>query len=69
MLKLCRRYKQPVILSSDAHIASDVGNHDLAKELLAELDFPPELVVNSSLENLAVYLPKISEYGFGRTEQ
>ena len=69
MLKLCRRYKQPVILSSDAHIASDVGNHDLAKELLAELDFPPVLVVNSSLEQLAGYLPNISESGFGRTEQ
>lgn len=68
MLALCRQYQQPVILNSDAHIATDVGNHTLAQELLMELDFPPALVVNSSLNRLAEYLPKIAEYGFGGTE-
>ena len=69
MLDLCMEYEQPVIIGSDAHIASDVGNHRLALELLEELHFPPHLVVNSSMEKLACYLPSISQYGFGGAEK
>ena len=60
MLTLCRHYEQPVIINSDAHIAVDVGNHRYAHALLEELNFPEELVVNTSLEKLALYLPKMA---------
>lgn len=62
MLELCRRYQTPVIVSSDAHIREDIGNHEQALNLLKEIDFPEELVVNRSLEQLAQYLPKLKEY-------
>lgn len=57
MLGLCRKFNVSVIMNSDAHCATDAGNHDLAAELLSELDFPEELVVNSSVKRLAEYIP------------
>lgn len=62
MLPLCRRYNVPIIIGSDAHCACDAGNHEYAHALLAELDFPPELVVNTDLKKLAEYLPCIQRY-------
>lgn len=61
MLEYCRRYQVPVILDSDAHCEVDVGNHRRAHELLAEIDFPQELVVNSSIEKAAAFLPKLQD--------
>lgn len=50
MLELCRRYGTPVIVNSDAHCAMDVGSHAYAEALLAELNFPEDLIVNRSVE-------------------
>ncbi|MCD7737362.1 MAG: phosphatase [Lachnospiraceae bacterium] len=50
LLKFCKQYGTPIILDSDAHCAADVGNHAYSDQLLAELDFPEELVVNRSVE-------------------
>lgn len=50
MLELCRRYEAPVIVNSDAHCAMDVGSHAYAEALLAELNFPEDLIVNRSVE-------------------
>ena len=52
MLNICRREGVPVILGSDAHIWYDVGEFSLCRELLDELDFPPELALNYTLEGL-----------------
>ncbi len=57
MLELCRHYRTPVIVNSDAHCEADSGNHASAYALLEELDFPQELVVNTSLELLSAYIP------------
>lgn len=57
MLELCRRYKVPVIMDSDAHCEVDVANHARAQALLEEIGFPQELVVNSSIEKAAEYIP------------
>lgn len=51
ILKACQKYACPIIMNSDAHISFDVGKLDYAKELLAEVNFPNELVVNYN-ENL-----------------
>ena len=56
MLKLCRSYNTAVILGSDSHCAADAGCHEQASALLAEVDFPEELVVNRSLKALGEYL-------------
>lgn len=60
MLELCRHYHTPVIVNSDAHCEADSGNHAAACALLEELDFPQELVVNTSLELLCGYIPRLS---------
>lgn len=61
MLEFCRIHQVPVILNSDAHVEADVGNHERAWQLLNEINFPDELVVNSSLEKLASFIPKLSD--------
>lgn len=50
MLAACKKYGTKVIMGSDAHIELDVGNHALSQKVLAENNFPAELVVNSSTE-------------------
>ena len=50
MLASCKKYGTKVIMGSDAHIDIDVGNHALSKNVLAENNFPEELVVNTSVE-------------------
>ena len=50
MLAACKKYGTKIIMGSDAHIELDVGNHELSKKVLAENNFPEELVVNSSVE-------------------
>lgn len=59
LLERCMHYKTPIILDSDAHIAEDAGNHRRAHKLLQELNFPEELVVNTSIEKLAAYIPAV----------
>lgn len=66
MLKLCREYGQPIIIDSDAHIAPDVGNHTEAHKLIEETGFPQELVVNTSLDKLGAYIPRLAELLAGR---
>ena len=52
LLKLCERYGTKVLVSSDAHVESDIRRHRYALELLESLRFPEELVVNRSVEAL-----------------
>lgn len=56
MLRLCKEMKVPVIMSSDAHVHTDVGRHERALALLEELDFPEELVANRSTDALMEYI-------------
>lgn len=49
MLKLCKKYNVPIIMGSDAHIDMDIGKFNLAYEVLNEVDFPEELVINKSV--------------------
>ena len=57
LLEYCCKYRTHILISSDAHICFDVGNHDFARKLLEELAFPEDLIVNTSLEKLASFLP------------
>ena len=56
MLAACKKYGAAVIMGSDAHIKYDVGNHEFAQKILAENDFPAELVVNISVEKFFEYV-------------
>ena len=50
MLTLCKKYNVPITLGSDAHVFSDICNYKYAFEVLKEVDFPEELIANTSKE-------------------
>ena len=50
MLAACKKYGAAIIIGSDAHIDLDVGSHAAAHKLLADNNFPEELIINSSVE-------------------
>ena len=62
LLERCKHYKTSIILNSDAHVAEDVGNHKRAWDLIAEVDFPQELIVNGSLDRLLPFIPMLEAY-------
>lgn len=46
MLKRCMKHKVSIVVSSDAHISSLVGEFGYAEEILTELNFPEDLIIN-----------------------
>lgn len=52
VLEKCAQYGTKVVVSSDAHVASDVRRHRYALEMLEKTHFPEELVVNRSVDAL-----------------
>ena len=58
MLNYCKKYQVPVVMDSDAHFDALIGEFDMARELLTKLDFPEELVLNRSAEEVKKYLKK-----------
>lgn len=61
LLEYCKKYEVPVIMGSDAHFMTDVGNHEYSKAIIREAGFPEDLVANCSLDLLAEYIPAIRE--------
>lgn len=51
-LKHCKEMGCPVIIDSDAHICTAVGDFSLAMPIFEDLDFPEELVINRSWKAL-----------------
>lgn len=54
--RICKKYGVPVIVNSDSHFHTSVGKFPQALAMLREIDFPEELVVNSSVERFQKYL-------------
>ncbi|MDO4530750.1 MAG: phosphatase [Bacillota bacterium] len=46
ILRMCMEAGQPVVLGSDAHFYTGIGDFSYALSLLAEVGFPEELVLN-----------------------
>lgn len=61
VMELCKKYSVPVVVDSDAHFSTLVGDFPHANQLLEDLRFPEELVVNSSPKRLKVYLEKYTK--------
>lgn len=63
ILKYCMKYQVPVILNSDAHVCIDLMNHQFSWDLIKEVQFPAELIVNGNLALFLSYLrPEKQEY-------
>lgn len=50
ILQLCKKHNVPVLIGSDAHITFDVANHVHAYDLMQEVGFPEELILNDKPE-------------------
>jgi putative hydrolase len=56
---LCRDMDIPVVCGSDAHISFDVGSFSNVLDILKRVNFPKELVLNTSPRKLTEYLNRI----------
>lgn len=56
MLPLCMEYGVYIIVNTDAHDPSQVGDFTLARALLERLDFDENLILNNDLDNLKAFL-------------
>ena len=56
ILRLCKHYDVPVILVSDAHISFDIAEYGYLFPLLAETEFPEQLIMNTCVEKFKEYL-------------
>lgn len=52
----CKKYGAPVTVDSDAHTCFAVGDTGGAVRMLAEIDFPLELIINRTAESLAAWI-------------
>ena len=56
MLPLCMQYGVPVMVDSDAHDPTAVGNFSLAINLLEQLHFDDQLILNNDLQKVKDFL-------------
>ncbi len=56
ILKLCQRYRHPVVLSSDSHGIEHVGDFQYAQQLIQEMHFPESLILNTSSKKFKHFL-------------
>lgn len=56
--ELCKQYEVPVVVDSDSHYHSYVGQFPNCVQMLKEIDFPPELIVNSSVERMNAFFSR-----------
>lgn len=58
MLEICRKTGTMVVLGSDAHVDVDIANTKYSSKLLQDVDFPEELVANTSYKKLMSVLKR-----------
>ncbi len=61
--RLLKEYEVPVVVSTDAHFAPYVGKMEASLEVLRDVDFPEELVLNADARRFASWVSQKS----GRT--
>ena len=69
LVNLCKQYQTPVCVSSDAHYHTMVGNVRNIQRLLDQMDFPPELVMNLTLERFETVLQRQRERNLAEQEK
>lgn len=52
---LCKKYRVPIVVSSDAHFYTKIGNFRDALDMLEEIAFPEELVLNADYDRFAKF--------------
>lgn len=62
----CMKYGVPILVNSDAHFQTEVADLHKALELLEEIGFPEELIVNASAKRLNDYLDRYTNINKNR---
>lgn len=62
ILSLCKKHEVYICINSDAHFCSAIGHYDNSLEMVREIKFPEELIINTDLNRLNKYLQKRKEY-------
>lgn len=52
----CMKYHVPIVVSSDAHFAQDIGLFDHAIQMLESIGFPEELILNANESRFGFYI-------------
>lgn len=60
--EICKKHEAPIIVNSDAHFCTQVARCEKALKMLEEINFPEELVVNSSIERFDNYLKNYTNF-------
>ncbi len=58
LLKLCMKYGVPIVATSDAHHKWNVCNVQASLDMLKEMEFPPEMILNTSKEAIDDYITR-----------
>ena len=45
--RLCKKYEVPVVVNSDAHYKTNIGDFQKSVQMLEELEFPERLILNA----------------------
>lgn len=56
ILRCCRKYQLPVLLSSDSHGSGHIGDFTFASDFVHQAMFPESLILNNQLPRLKVFL-------------
>lgn len=56
ILRCCRKYQVPVVLSSDSHGSEHVGDFTFAADFVHQAMFPEQLILNNQIPKLKVFL-------------
>ena len=56
MLECCKVYDMPIVVGTDAHFHTEIGQFKEAIELFEEVGFPEELVLNTNPEKLVTFI-------------
>lgn len=59
ILKECKKQAFPIIIGSDAHYHTAIGDFKRAEKILDEADFPDELVLNYNKEDFLRFMTKL----------
>lgn len=60
--KICKKYGVNIIVNSDAHFCSQIGKCNDAIQMLKEIDFPEQLIINTDINRFKVYLEKYTPF-------
>ncbi len=58
----CKKYGVPIVVSSDAHNETQVANHGKALEMLCEIGFPEELILNANRGRVLQYVRRHTNF-------